>query len=299
MVARRPSYGYLLRAEFDRRIGATRPLNIGQVYKTLDALERDGLVVRSATTDADGHIFYEATEAGRGAVDRWLSSAEPTGSPARSDLAIKVAVAATLPGVDLDRLLAAQRRAALGNLQRLTREMAASAPADRTHGGRVAAESPVHRRRDPVRGGDPGALARPRRTAPPPGTPGRRSPRHPVRHGPAAARQTAEDGRKGPLVTEILKMSGIGRIYPGPQPVTALSGIDLEVGAGELITGHGTVRLRQVDSALPGRRARAADRGHGGGERHATSWSEVAPSSRGCAGSGSATCSSSTTSCRC
>jgi DNA-binding PadR family transcriptional regulator len=142
MVARRPSYGYLLRAEFDRRTGATRPLNIGQVYKTLDALERDGLVARSATTDADGHVFYEATEAGRGAVDHWLSSAEPTGPPARSDLAIKVAVAATLPGVDLDRLLAAQRRAALGNLQRLTREMAASAPADRT----TDAELPLSRR---------------------------------------------------------------------------------------------------------------------------------------------------------
>jgi DNA-binding PadR family transcriptional regulator len=123
MVAQRPSYGYLLRAEFDRRTGATRPLNIGQVYKTLDTLERDGLVARSATTDADGHVFYEATEAGRVAVDHWLSSAEPTEPPARSDLAIKIAVAATLPRVDLDRLLAAQRQAALGNLQRLTREM--------------------------------------------------------------------------------------------------------------------------------------------------------------------------------
>jgi putative ABC transport system ATP-binding protein len=40
-------------------------------------------------------------------------------------------------------------------------------------------------------------------------------------------------------VTEILKMSGIGRIYPGPHPVTALSGIDLEVGAGELVTVMG------------------------------------------------------------
>ena len=130
MVAQGPSYGYLLRAEFDRRTGAHWPLNVGQVYKALDALERDGLVARSAETDADGHIFYEATEAGSAEALRWLATADATSAPARSDLAIKIAVASTLAGVDLDRLLSAQRQAALGNLQRLTRDMAASDPAD-------------------------------------------------------------------------------------------------------------------------------------------------------------------------
>jgi putative ABC transport system ATP-binding protein len=37
-------------------------------------------------------------------------------------------------------------------------------------------------------------------------------------------------------MTEILRMTGVSRVYPGPQPVLALSGIDLEVGAGELVT---------------------------------------------------------------
>lgn len=126
MIAQRASYGYLLRAEFDRRTGAARPLNVGQVYKTLDALERDGHVVRSSHTDADGHVFYEATESGRSEVERWLSSAEPSDPPARSELAIKVAIASTLPGVDLNRLLLAQRRSALARLQQLTREASAS-----------------------------------------------------------------------------------------------------------------------------------------------------------------------------
>lgn len=125
MIAQRASYGYLLRAEFDRRTGAARPLNVGQVYKTLDALERDGLVVRSGQTDADGHVFYEATAPGRTEVEHWLASAEPGGPPARSELAIKVAIASTLPGVDLDRLLLAQRQSALSRLQQLTRESAA------------------------------------------------------------------------------------------------------------------------------------------------------------------------------
>lgn len=122
MVVQRPSYGYLLRAEFDRRTGATWPLNVGQVYKALDMLERDGLVGRSEQTDADGHVFYEATVTGRAEVARWLGSAEATSTPARSDLAIKVAVASSLPGVDIDRMLRAQRQAALANLQQLTRE---------------------------------------------------------------------------------------------------------------------------------------------------------------------------------
>lgn len=126
MIAGRPSYGYLLRAEFDRRTGADRPLNIGQVYKALELLERDGLAARSTRTDADGHVFYEATESGRIEVESWLLRAEPQGMPARSDLAIKVAIATTLPGVDVDRMLRAQREAALSTLQRLTRETAAS-----------------------------------------------------------------------------------------------------------------------------------------------------------------------------
>src|SRR5690349_4937144 len=41
-----PMYGYQLRSEFERRTGATWPLNVGQVYTTLTRLERDGLVAQ-------------------------------------------------------------------------------------------------------------------------------------------------------------------------------------------------------------------------------------------------------------
>ena len=52
-----PCYGYQLRAEFDRRTGSTWPLNVGQIYNTLDRLERDGLVAKG-DTDAQGHVYY-------------------------------------------------------------------------------------------------------------------------------------------------------------------------------------------------------------------------------------------------
>ena len=45
-----PKYGLQLRNEFEARTGEVWPLNVGQVYTTLQRLERDGLV---ASDDAD------------------------------------------------------------------------------------------------------------------------------------------------------------------------------------------------------------------------------------------------------
>ena len=69
-----PCYGYQLRAEFDRRTGSTWPLNVGQIYNTLDRLERDGLV-RKGETDGHGHVYYEITDAGSAEVETWLAPA--------------------------------------------------------------------------------------------------------------------------------------------------------------------------------------------------------------------------------
>ncbi len=68
-----PCYGYQLRAEFDRRTGSTWPLNVGQIYNTLDRLERDGLVAKG-DTDAQGHVYYAITDAGSAEVAAWLAS---------------------------------------------------------------------------------------------------------------------------------------------------------------------------------------------------------------------------------
>lgn len=122
MLADGPRYGYELRAEFDRRTGARWPLNVGQVYKTLDRFEREGLVTRTEATDAGGQVFYDATPEGRDAAARWLSTADPVGVPSRDDLAIKLAVAVTLQNVDIEHLLREQRSAAMTRLQVLTRE---------------------------------------------------------------------------------------------------------------------------------------------------------------------------------
>ena len=128
LVAQGPTYGYLLRAEFDRRTGTTWPLNVGQVYKTLETLERDGLVAKSERSDAAGHVFYEITDAGKAAVSSWLAGPDATSAPSRNDVAIKIALATTLPGIDAIAVIRAQRASAIRNLQRLTRETGTAAP---------------------------------------------------------------------------------------------------------------------------------------------------------------------------
>lgn len=115
-----PNYGYQLRAEFESRTGGTWPLNIGQVYSTLDRLERDGLVLRGAEND-EGQVLYEITDAGRAASRAWLAEPVIRSTTSRDELAIKLALAVTLPRVDLTALIQAQRSATLGALQDLTR----------------------------------------------------------------------------------------------------------------------------------------------------------------------------------
>ncbi len=113
-------YGYQLRAEFDRRTGSTWPLNVGQIYNTLDRLERDGLVEKGDVDD-QGHVYWSITDAGRSEVTEWLDSPVERAQGTRDELAIKLAVAATLPGVDVSRVIQAQRAASLAALQELNR----------------------------------------------------------------------------------------------------------------------------------------------------------------------------------
>jgi DNA-binding PadR family transcriptional regulator len=115
-----PRYGYQLRVAFEQSTGATWPLNIGQVYTTLSRLERDGLVRALPEVDG-GQRPYEITEAGRHAVARWfLTPVSRTDRP-RDELVIKLALALTTPGVDVQAVVQAQRTATMRTLQEYTR----------------------------------------------------------------------------------------------------------------------------------------------------------------------------------
>ncbi|MET9615023.1 PadR family transcriptional regulator [Kitasatospora indigofera] len=115
-----PRYGYQLRAEFEARTGSTWPLNVGQVYTTLGRLERDGLVV-PAGEDEEGHQFYAVTEEGRAELRNWFDTPVPRTNPPRDELAIKLAMAVTVPGVDVPAVVQSQRRHSIKALQDYTR----------------------------------------------------------------------------------------------------------------------------------------------------------------------------------
>ncbi|MEU9077262.1 PadR family transcriptional regulator [Kitasatospora sp. NPDC004745] len=115
-----PRYGYQLRTEFEARTGATWPLNVGQVYTTLSRLERDGLV-ESAGEDEEGHQFYAVTDAGRAELRAWFDTPVPRTNPPRDELAIKLAMAVTVPGVDVGAVVQGQRRHSIKALQDYTR----------------------------------------------------------------------------------------------------------------------------------------------------------------------------------
>jgi DNA-binding PadR family transcriptional regulator len=115
-----PMYGYQLRAEFEQRTGATWPLNVGQVYTTLSRLERDGLIEGTGADD-EGHVIYRVTEAGRGEASAWFTTPVPRTQPPRDELAIKLAIAVTLPGLDVVDIIQRQRTATMAALQDYTR----------------------------------------------------------------------------------------------------------------------------------------------------------------------------------
>ncbi|MBS2940409.1 PadR family transcriptional regulator [Nocardioides sp. J2M5] len=136
-----PMYGYQLRAEFEQRTGETWPLNIGQVYTTLTRLERDGMVEvvghggaddPTAPEGSDRQVSYRATDAGRSEVSQWFATPVPRSQPPRDELAIKLAIAVTLPGVDVAAIIQRQRSATMAALQdytRLKRSGRAASPA--------------------------------------------------------------------------------------------------------------------------------------------------------------------------
>ena len=122
-----PMYGYQLRAEFERRTGATWPLNVGQVYTTLSRLERDGFVegLDDGVADDEGssqhRVMYVATAAGHEEVAAWFTTPVARTQPPRDELAIKLALAVTVPGVDVGTVIQQQRSATMGALQDYTR----------------------------------------------------------------------------------------------------------------------------------------------------------------------------------
>jgi DNA-binding PadR family transcriptional regulator len=116
-----PKYGLKLRQEFEERTGEVWPLNVGQVYTTLQRLERDGLV-ESDDAAADGpQKTFRITPAGDEELAAWLRTPPDMSSPPRDELVIKVLIARRLGNVDVHELLQVHRRYVVQLMQQYTR----------------------------------------------------------------------------------------------------------------------------------------------------------------------------------
>jgi DNA-binding PadR family transcriptional regulator len=120
LLDERQMHGYQLRQEFEARTGGTWPVNIGQVYTTLNRLQRDDLVMETDHRE-DGSVLYALTDAGRAEVALWWVTPVQRGTPSRDELAIKLALAVSAGGVDVTAVVQQQRTESMRALQEYTR----------------------------------------------------------------------------------------------------------------------------------------------------------------------------------
>jgi DNA-binding PadR family transcriptional regulator len=105
-----PSYGWKLRQDFEERTGDVWPINGGQVYTTLQRLERDALIESDEVDGEGAQRRFRLTQAGRGELNQWLQTPPDLSAPPREDLVIKVMVALGVRGVDARSVLQVHRK---------------------------------------------------------------------------------------------------------------------------------------------------------------------------------------------
>jgi len=121
LLSQGPKYGLQLRDEFMAGTGEVWPLNVGQVYTTLQRLERDGLVESDDQAASGPQNVFRITTEGAGELAAWLRTPPDLSSPPRDELVIKVLVALRVPGTDPLGVIQVHRRYLVELMQQWTR----------------------------------------------------------------------------------------------------------------------------------------------------------------------------------
>src|SRR5712691_269327 len=130
LLSEGPKYGLQLREEFEARTGEVWPLNVGQVYTTLQRLERDGLVESDDAGEDGPQKGFRITTDGEQELAEWLRTPPDMASPPRDELVIKVLVALRVPGTDVHDVIQVHRRYLVELMQQWTRIKEAEAESD-------------------------------------------------------------------------------------------------------------------------------------------------------------------------
>jgi DNA-binding PadR family transcriptional regulator len=126
LLSEGPKYGLRLHDEFVSRTGEVWPLNVGQVYTTLQRLERDGLVETDQAEGERSRKRYRITSRGERELADWLRTPPELVPPPRDELVIKVLVALQVRGIEIRELLQVHRRHVIETMQRYTQVKAAA-----------------------------------------------------------------------------------------------------------------------------------------------------------------------------
>ena len=192
LLSEGPKYGLQLREEFEARTGEVWPLNVGQVYTTLQRLERDGLV-ESDDTGPDGREktpqkAFRITARGQTELAGWLRTPPDLSAPPRDELVMKVLVAMRVPGTDVHDVIQVHRRYLVELMQQWTRIKEAEAESDL--GLALVVDAELFRLDSVIRWLDAADGRIKRAAAEPPGQPGAAAPAVPRRRGSPKSRTT-------------------------------------------------------------------------------------------------------------
>ncbi|GAB3845679.1 PadR family transcriptional regulator [Dactylosporangium cerinum] len=121
LLSEGPKYGLQLREEFEARTGEVWPLNVGQVYTTLQRLERDGFVESGDDAEPGPQKGFRITAEGAEELAGWLRTPPDLSAPPRDELVIKILVAVRVPGVDVHEVIQSHRRYLVELMQQWTR----------------------------------------------------------------------------------------------------------------------------------------------------------------------------------
>jgi DNA-binding PadR family transcriptional regulator len=119
LLAEGDTHGYELKTALESTTGDTWQVNVGQVYTTLQRLERDGLVVGAATTEG-GRVVYALTDDGRLAAGQWLVAPVEPAAAGRDEITLKVMVAVRSGADVARRVIEVQRGSTMKLLQDYT-----------------------------------------------------------------------------------------------------------------------------------------------------------------------------------
>jgi DNA-binding PadR family transcriptional regulator len=116
-----PKYGMQLRQEFEAGTGEVWPLNVGQVYATLQRLDRDGFVSSDPGVDEGSQQMYRITSEGVAELQGWLRTPPEASAPPRDELVMKVLIALRVADVNVAEVVQAHRRHMVELMQEYTR----------------------------------------------------------------------------------------------------------------------------------------------------------------------------------